>query len=111
MTDKGIKFGGFTTQTWEGQNINKKDENAFIFNLNKLKIYDVIKDNNAITCSEDYGPIFCGYQIFIYNNFFKNGGKTGKANLNYDIVQDYELNNGNILFNIKELEVFEIIFQ
>ena len=111
LTDKGIKFGGFTTQAWEGQNINKKDDNAFVFNLNKLKIYDIIKDNNAITCSEDYGPIFCGYQIFIYNNFLKNGGKTGKANLNYNIEQDYELNNGDILFNIKELEVFEIIFQ
>ena len=31
------KFGGFTTQTWEG-NINKKDEDAFIFSLDKLKI-------------------------------------------------------------------------
>ena len=31
--------------------------------------------------------------------------------MNYQIENDYELNNGNILFNIKELEVFEIIFQ
>ena len=108
-TNEGIKFGGFTTQTWEG-NKNKKDENAFVFSLNKLKIYDIIKDKNAIICDQKYGPIFCGYQIFINDNYFKEGGKTGKAFQNYNTQEDYELNNGNMFFNVKELEVFEIFF-
>ena len=110
-TTQGTKFGGFTTQTWVGEDINKKDENAFLFSLDKLKIYDIIKDSDAITCSTDFGPIFCGNQILINDNFFKNGGRTGKAFMNYNTENDYELNNGNIIFGIKELEVFEIIFQ
>lgn len=109
-TDKGNKFGGFTTQTWEG-NINKKDESAFLFSLDKLKIYDNIQDKYAITCSNNFGPIFCGNQIIIYDNFFTNGGKTGKAFTNYNTEKDYELNDGNISYKIKKLEVFEIVFQ
>ena len=110
LTDNGKKFGGFTTQTWEGQSINKKDDNAFIFSLDKLKIYDIIKGENAITCNNELGPIFCGFQILIYNNFFKKGGITEKAHLNYNTEEDYELNGGNSNFGINELEVFEIIF-
>ena len=109
QTEKGIKLGGFTTQTWEGNAI-KKDDDAFLFSLDNLKIYDIIKDQNAITCNENFGPIFCGYQIFIYDNFFKEGGKTSKAYLNYNTQEDFELNNGNMIFHIKELEVFEILF-
>ena len=109
-TDKGNKFGGFTTQTWEG-NTNKKDENAFLFSLDKLKIYDVINEQNAIECNPNYGPIFCEYQIFIFDNFFEQGGRTGKASLNYNTQEDFELNSGIMVFKIKELEVFEIFFE
>ena len=109
-TDKGNKFGGFTTQTWEG-NINKKDESAFLFSLDKLKIYDIIEDQNAISCNPNYGPIFCEYQIFIFDNFFQQGGRTGKASLNYNTQEDFELNDGIMVFKIKKLEVFEIFFE
>ena len=109
-TPEGKKFGGFTTQSWDGD-INKQDENAFIFSLDKLKIYDVITNQNAISCKPNFGPIFCGYQIFIYDNFFKNGGITGNANKNFNTEKNFELNDGNVIFKVKELEVFEIIFQ
>ena len=109
-TDTGKKFGGFTTQTWDGFKINKKDENAFIFSLDKLKIYDIIKNSDAISSNNDFGPSFCGFQILLYDNFFKNGGKTGRAKNNYDTNIDYELTDGNMMFRIKEVEVFEIIF-
>ena len=108
-TNEGKKFGGFTTQTWEG-NTNKKDENAFLFSLDKLKIYDIIKERDAIICNLNYGPMFGGGQIIIFDKFFKEGGKTGKAHENYNTEEDYELNNGNMIFQIKELEVFEILF-
>jgi len=110
-TTLGKKFGGYTTQTWDGDNINKKDENAFLFSLDNLKVYDIIKDKDAINCNNNFCPVFCENQILINDNFFKKGGRTGKAFMNYNIENDYELNNGNSLFEIKELEVFEIIFQ
>ena len=111
QTNKNKKFGGFTTQTWDGININKLDDNAFIFSLDKLKIYDINQGKEAITCSNEFGPIFCGYQILVYDNFFKKGGKTGKAYENYNIEGDFELTGGDNNFIIKELEVFEIIFE
>ena len=109
-TTQGKKFGGFTTQTWDGDT-DKQDENAFIFSLDKLKIYDIIRNQNAISCQPNYGPIFCGYQIFIYDNFFEKGGITCISHLNFNTEKNYELNDGNMIFSIKDLEVFEIIFQ
>ena len=110
-TTEGKKFGGFTTQSWDGDT-NKQDKNAFIFSLDKLKIYDIITNQNAISCKPNFGPIFCGYQIFIYDNFFNKGGIiTGNANKNFNTEKNFELNDGNVIFKVKELEVFEIIFQ
>ena len=34
----GKRFGGFTSCNWQGNSIEKKDNNAFIFSLDKLKI-------------------------------------------------------------------------
>ena len=34
-TVNGNRFGGFTTQSWKGDGIDKKDENAFVFSLDK----------------------------------------------------------------------------
>ena len=42
-TDKDLRFGGFTMQSWEGNNIQKIDNNAFVFNLETNSIYDIIK--------------------------------------------------------------------
>ena len=36
----GHKFGGYTEESWEGENISKKDYNSFCFSLTKNKIYN-----------------------------------------------------------------------
>ena len=41
-TDKGKRFGGFTKCSWEGECIEKKDEDAFVFSLDKMMTYDNI---------------------------------------------------------------------
>ena len=59
------RFGGFTTQTWESigpYGYYKDDKYAFLFSLDKQKIYPYMKKGNAICCYKDYGPIF-GYTI------------------------------------------------
>ena len=38
-TKKGLRFGGFTCQKWDG-NGDKKDKNAFCFSIDKFKIYN-----------------------------------------------------------------------
>ena len=75
-TDKGKRFGGFTTCSWEGECIDKKDENAFVFSLDKMMIYENIPGEDAIGCYPKFGPIFLGCQIRIYDNAFSKGGTT-----------------------------------
>ena len=49
-TIKGRKFGGFTHEKWEGEDINKIDNRAFLFSIDRQKTYDVYKNNEAIGC-------------------------------------------------------------
>ena len=104
----GKRFGGYTTCSWKGNCIEKKDNNAFVFSLDKMKIYDVIPDENAIGCYPKYGPIFLGCQIRIYDEFFKNGGTTFEKELNYQTEEDFELSGGLNKFDVKEIEVYSV---
>ena len=107
-TDKDVRFGGFTTQSWEGHCLKKKDNNAFVFSLETNKIYDIIPNEPAIGCYPKFGPVFFGCQIRIYDNFFTKGGTTCHRGLNYRTTEDYELNNGEQKFLIKDIEVYGI---
>ena len=108
MDSFGNRFGGFTMRDWAGKAIQKKDEKAFIFSLDKNKIYGVLPDQVAIGCYPNFGPIFFGCQIRVYDNFFTKGGSTYLKGLNYATEEDYELTNGNQIYGIKELEVYEV---
>ena len=117
-TDKDVRFGGFTSVGFDSYLHHKKDNQAFIFSLDKKSIYEIKKEKNAIFCSKDYGPCFdgaengCGlFNISIKEDIFKNQQHTGNNKDNsYEINYDFELNNGEKDFNVKELEVFQIIF-
>ena len=104
----GKRFGGFTSCKWEGKSIEKKDEKAFIFSLDKMKIYNVIPGEDAIGCYPNFGPVFLGCQIRIYNDFFKNGGTTYEKGLNFDTQEDYELTGGLNKFGVKDIEVYSV---
>lgn len=107
-TNEGKRFGGYTTQSWEGNNIYKKDEEAFVFSLNKNKIYPVNEDKNAIWCFRNWGPIFEGYQIDIKDNFFNQLNKTGLKGIGFKTEEDFELNDGQENFIINELEIYQV---
>ena len=104
----GKRFGGYTSCSWEGNSIEKKDENAFVFSLDKMQIYDILPGEDAIGCYPKYGPVFLGCQIRIYDEFFKNGGTTFEKGMNYDTQEDFELTGGLKKFNIKEIEVYSV---
>ena len=110
-SDKGKRFGGFTTQNWRGDGEEKKDENAFVFSLDKMKAYDVIEDEVAIGCYSKFGHILLGCQIIIYDNAFKNGGTTFEKGLNFSTEEDYELTDGDRAFGVREIEVYEVIVE
>ena len=108
-TDKGKRFGGFTTCSWRGDCIDKKDKEAFVFSLDKMMIYENIPGENAVGCYPKFGPIFLGCQIRIYDNAFTKGGTTFEKGLNYNTEEDYELTGGDRVFGVKEIEVYEVI--
>ena len=108
-TDKGKRFGGFTTCSWAGDYQEKKDEDAFVFSLNKMQVYENIPSELAIGCYPNFGPIFLGCQIRIYDHAFTNGGTTYEKGLNFNTEEDYELTGGDKSFNVKEIEVYEVI--
>jgi len=107
-TSENRRFGGFTTCDWSGNQIEKNDENAFVFSLDKMKIYDIVPGQPAIACYPNYGPIFLNCQIKINDDAFSNGGSTFCKGQNYQTEEDFELNGGNQDFQIKEIEVYEI---
>ena len=110
-TDKGKRFGGFTTCSWSGDCIDKKDEDAFVFSLDKMQVYENIPGEDAIGCYPKFGPIFLGCQIRIYDNAFSKGGTTFEKGLNFNTEEDYELTGGERAFNVRDIEVYEVIPQ
>ena len=101
------RFGGFTTETWDGNDIDKKDNNCFIFSIDKMKIYDVIEGQNAINCNPDLGPIFLS-QIKLLDKFFTQGGTTSKKGKNFNTTEDFEITDGAEKFGVQEVEVYQI---
>ena len=110
-TDKGKRFGGYTSNSWSGDCVDKKDPNAFVFSLDKMETYDNIPEEDAIGCYPKFGPIFLGCQIRIYDKAFSKGGTTFERGLNYDTKEDFELTGGERVFNVKEIEVYEVVFE
>ena len=107
-TTKGVKFGGFTTKTWGGYCKKKFDKKAFVFNLNNNRIYNIKDNQPAIGCFPKFGPTFMGCQIRIYDDCFIIGGTTCHRALNYNTDFDFELNNGEQAFIVKDIEIYGI---
>ena len=107
-TDKDVRFGGFTTKSWKGNCLKKKDNSAFVFSLETNKIYDIIENEPAVGCYPKFGPVFFGCQIRIYDEFFTKGGSTCRRGLNYKTRKDFELNNGEQKYLVKDIEVYNI---
>ena len=107
-TVKGVRFGGFTTKNWKGNCEQKIDNDAFVFSVDKNKIYEIIKNEMAIGCYPKFGPVFFGCQIRVYDNFFKKNSTTCHKKLNFKTDEDYELNKGEQFFTVKDIEVYSV---
>ena len=107
-TVEGVRFGGFTKKSWDGKNLKKKDNDAFVFSIDTGLCFNVKKNEPAIGCYPKFGPVFFGCQIRVYDDFFTKGGTTCLKGLNYNTTKDFELNNGERNFVVKDMEVYEI---
>ena len=124
-TDKNKRFGGFTFCNWgipqkylekmkSNAGILKQDQCSFCFSLDLKKIYyhdDKKGKEDAIFCSSKFGPTFCSNIFAINNNMLTKGGycTMKKTSCFTGQSKDYEIS-GEKSFNIKELEVYEIVY-
>jgi len=114
-THNNTRFGGYTKIGFKKETSSTKiykDNKAFVFSLDKKKIYPVKKDNDAIRCCYCCCPQFYNSTIYLYGNFLSGTGNlVGKVNDNYEgFSSDYELNNGIEKFKVLDLEIYQILF-
>ena len=109
-TTNGHRFGGYTSECFESPNdyFDKKDNLSFVFSLDKMRIYDVIKGKYAISCDKNYGPYFRDDHICIVDEFLTKESGTCIKGKGFNTTKNYELNSGKKYFIIKRLQVFQI---
>ena len=107
-TQLGIKFGGYTSSKFRSSSHLKFDNNAFLFSLDQMKVFNILPGHYAIYCYDNTGPCFSKGSLYVPNSFFSKYGKTRIAGGPFQFRKDYELNNGKEKFLIKELEVFQV---
>ena len=109
-TNSGHRFGGYTSECFESPNnyFDKKDNLSFVFSLDKMRTYDVIKGKYAISCDKGYGPYFRDDHICIVDEFFSKESGTCIKGKGFSTMKNYELNSGKKYFTVKRLQVFQI---
>ena len=111
------RFGGFTSIPWTSPKEQefKDDPNAFLFSLDKQRIYSYKKDGKAICNHKDFGPWFGDCDIRIYQHCIeKKGLYTGESNTNpyYNYDGDKNaLSESNSSIYAADYEVFQVIFE
>ena len=111
------RFGGFASIPWSSNNEWKDDPNAFLFSLDKQKIYSYKKDGCAIYNHKNYGPIFGGgYDICVGQNCIQEkklytyeSRSSGSYNFNGDNNALSEDRKSSGIY-ASEYEVFQVIF-
>ena len=110
LTQENNIFGGYTKKGFILNNFdvsNHLDKDAFIFSINKMKTYDVSNASEfCISCFIDKFPEFKEQIIFDSKNIIK--GKTGIKEKGFLTKEDFEINMGNKIFDIKCLQLLNI---
>ena len=109
----GYKFGGFTTCTWDKKEIDKNDGNTFLFSFNnnqKFNKKDSQSRNRDIYSGDPVnGPYFGNCDLYFYGSMKECYSYKGSQ---YSFLNDKDLaNNKNALFEVKEVEVYKLIFK
>ena len=104
-TTNGYVFGGYTTQMWRDGDF-VKDNNAFVFSIDKKRKYKIKKPEQAIRFQFQSFWLF-GCDICVYDKCTK-GNINNVDNKDYDIPERFELNGGEYHFTVKSFEIYHI---
>ena len=120
QTNNDNKFGLFTFNGYSENRTMNNDKNSILFkidkNRNDIKFYEY--SSNYYDPNKYYYPLIDNFRndtnknyiVFIPDNFFEinNYGFVSNKGKIYNTTNDYELNDGNKTFTVKEIEVFQI---
>ncbi len=115
-SNQNRRFGGFTTIPWDNSSQYKDDKVAFLFSLDKMKIYPYKNQGHAIYCSSDRFAFGYSHDFYIRNKFFQgNNSQTYETNNNtrYEFFGDSNgiSEDGKASYiTLKEVEIFEVLF-
>lgn len=56
----GWVAGGYSDQSWEGEEVYKQSSKGFLFSLNRRRVYGIKDTKMAIFCAPNSGPAFGG---------------------------------------------------
>jgi len=70
QSEEGYLFGGYTSESWTGNNVRKRDPNSFLFTLTNPHSlppsqYPVNAGSFAILCNPSSCAIFGGYDMVV----------------------------------------------
>ena len=112
-TSDGERFGGYTSVKWPTKGCSK-DDNSFLFSLDKKEKYKIINPKYAIGVRENEWISFgmdqnTAYDLFIYGKLKSEGG--GSYKKYYDFSGDnFTLYEGKGIFKISNCEIYQIEF-
>ena len=116
-TKKERRFGGFSMTEWNCKESNQQlfDNKAFLYSLDYMKKYKILKPSYAIgyfpfsNCLV-YGNNYDSKGLILHSSFLtKEKGQENHSSKVYDMPSDYCLSGENY-FSIDEVEVYQIIF-
>ena len=113
-TKENKRFGGYAHEFFELNIFNKKDSKAFLFNIDKLKIYKSNNTDRSICRNKktfnsiNFGG---GTDLRISHKFLTNENYTNPiGNKYYDYQSEEYALNGKRDFDVQILEIFQVKF-
>ena len=114
------RFGGFASECWKSPSsfVYKDDINAFLFSLDKNKIYPYKKDGNALELEKNYGPTFGVGPSSIYiggspiqQKCLCTNESNSRASYNFFGDKNALSESDGKRIYANEIEVFQVIFE
>ena len=109
-TTKGYKFGAYTELNWKSGGLTQKDNSTFLFSFDNKKKYEA-KINNGSIGSNDCNDLWYGSNFpEIYFDKTLNKGRTYDHNSFSTFLIKKTLTKGEEYWDVKEIDVFKIIY-
>lgn len=121
-TENGNRFGGYTSDnftpgtfglTSTSIEVSKRDNAAFLFNLDLKKIYNIRKEyvTYALDSDDFFTLCFGDGDLLLRDQFLTKGGTSNfPAYYGDENTKDNELTNGEEEFEIKYFEMYNVLF-